>query len=212
MAQIIKLKRNLSTGNKPTTSDLSIGELAMNVYDGKVFLRKSGSADTIQEFITNDFVGSGSIEMSGSISASYFAGDGSLLTNISVSQNATVKQTFTNSYSWSVEHNLDSPNVIVQVYDSNDFQIIPDTLKIVDNDNVLITFPTQESGYVVAARGGQIVSGSISSDNISGLNTAVLAEMNTAGVFSGSAQVTLTGDVTGTGAATVISTVDGETF
>jgi hypothetical protein len=36
--------------------------------------------------------------------------------------------------------------------------------------------------------------------------------MNEAGVFSGSAQITLAGDVTGTGAATVISTVDGETF
>ena len=31
----------------------------MNVHDGKVFLRKSGSAgegDTVQEFITNDFI------------------------------------------------------------------------------------------------------------------------------------------------------------
>ncbi len=212
MAQIIKLKRNLSTGNKPTTSDLEIGELAMNVYDGKVFLRKSGSADTIQEFITNDFVGTGSIEISGSLQASVFVGDGSQLTNVSVSSNATVKQSFTNSVSWSVQHNLDTPNVIVQVYDSNDFQIIPDTLKIVDNDNVLITFPSQESGYVVAARGGQIISGSISSDNISGLNAAVVSEMNSVGVITGSAQVTLTGDVTGTGAATVISTVDGETF
>ena len=44
MAQIIKLKRNLAGGNKPTTSDLAIGELGMNVHDGKVFLRKSGSA------------------------------------------------------------------------------------------------------------------------------------------------------------------------
>ena len=92
------------------------------------------------------------------------------------------------------------------------FATLAHAKSVLDNDNVLITFPTQESGYVVAARGGQIVSGSISSDNITGLNTAVLAEMNTAGVFSGSAQVTLSGDVTGTGAATVISTVDGETF
>jgi len=44
MAQIIRLKRNLAGGNKPSTSDLAIGELAMNVHDGKVFLRKSGSA------------------------------------------------------------------------------------------------------------------------------------------------------------------------
>jgi len=212
MAQIIKLKRSLTGGSKPSTSDLAIGELAMNVTDGKVFLRKSGSADTIQEFITNDFVGSGSIEMSGSISASYFMGDGSGLTNITVAQNATVKQSFTNADTWSVNHNLSTPNAIVQVYDSSDFQIIPETIQIIDDDNVRATFPTIQSGYVVVARGGQIVSGSVDVENIAGLDAKVLTEINEAGVFSGSAQVTLTGDVTGNGAATVISQVDGEEF
>jgi hypothetical protein len=212
MAQIIKLKRSLTGGSKPSTSDLAIGELAMNVTDGKVFLRKSGSADTIQEFITNDFVGSGSIEMSGSISASYFIGDGSGLTNITVAQNATVKQSFTNADTWSVEHNLSTPNAIVQVYDANDFQMIPSTLQIIDDDNVRATFESNQSGYVVVARGGQIVSGSVDVENIAGLSDQVTANVNALGVFSGSAQVTLTGDVTGNGAATVISQVDGEEF
>jgi len=40
MAQIIKLKRSTTPGSKPTTSDLSIGELAINVDDGKVFLEE----------------------------------------------------------------------------------------------------------------------------------------------------------------------------
>jgi len=214
MAQIIKLKRSISGGSKPSTSDLAIGELAMNVNDGKVFLRKSGSAvgDTIKEFITNDFVGSGSIEISGSISASYLIGDGSGITNITVAQNATVKQSFTNADTWSVQHNLSTPNAIVQVYDSNDFQMIPATLQIIDDDNVRATFPSSQSGYVVVARGGQIVSGSVDVENIAGLDAKVVTELNEAGVFSGSAQVTLTGDVTGTGAATVISGVDGEEF
>ena len=44
MAQIIKLKRNLSTGNKPTTSDLEIGELAMNVADGKLYTKKTDNS------------------------------------------------------------------------------------------------------------------------------------------------------------------------
>ena len=112
MAQIIKLKRSLSGGSKPSTSDLAIGELAMNVND----------------------------------------------------------------------------------------------------DNVRATFPSSQSGYVVVARGGQIVSGSVDVENIAGLDAKVVTELNEAGVFSGSAQVTLTGDVTGTGAATVISGVDGEEF
>ena len=133
MAQIIKLKRSLTAGSKPTTSNLGEGELAMNVTDGKLFLRKSGSAgDNIKEVVTLDHDGtlSGSLNITGSITASAFAGDGSRLTNITVSQNATVKQTFTNAL----------------------------------------------------------------------------------GVFSQSAQVALSGDVTGTAAATVIGTVDGDTF
>ena len=217
MAQIIRLKRNLAGGNKPSTSDLAIGELAMNVHDRKVFLRKSGSAgegDNIKEIVTLDHEGtlSGSLSVVGIISASAFQGDGSALTNISVSQNATVKQSFTNADTWSVEHNLDTPNAIVQVYDSNDFQMIPSTLQIIDNDNVRATFESNQSGYVVVARGGQIVSGSVDSDNIAGLSDKITDGINARGVFSGSAQVTLTGDVTGNGAATVISTVDGEEF
>ena len=45
MAQIIRLKRTSVAGSVPTTSDLSTGELAINVHDGKVFLRRSGSVD-----------------------------------------------------------------------------------------------------------------------------------------------------------------------
>ncbi len=217
MAQIIRLKRNLAGGNKPTTSDLTIGELAINVHDGKIFLRKSGSAgegDNIKEVVILDHEGtlSGSLNLTGSITASAFKGDGSALTNITVAQNATVKQTFTNSDTWSVEHNLSTPNAIVQVYDSSDFQMIPQTLQIIDDDNIRATFPTNQSGYVVVARGGQIVSGSVDVENIAGLSGRILDGVNARGVFSQSAQVSLSGDVTGTAAATVIGTVDGETF
>ena len=86
MAQIIKLKRSTTKCGKPTTSNLSVGELAINVNDGKVFLRKSGSAvgDTIKEFVTLDHEGilTGSLNISGSVTVSYFVGDGSQLTNI----------------------------------------------------------------------------------------------------------------------------------
>jgi len=215
MAQIIKLKRSLTAGSKPTTSNLGEGELAMNVTDGKLFLRKSGSAgDNIKEIVTLDHAGilSGSISVEGIISASAFQGDGSALTNISVAQNATVKQSFTNADTWSVEHNLSTPNAIVQVYDSTNFQMIPSTLQIIDDDNVRATFESNQSGYVVVARGGQIVSGSVDVENIAGLSGQITANVNALGVFSGSAQVALSGDVTGTAAATVIGTVDGETF
>ena len=216
MAQIIKLKRSITPSGKPTTSNLSVGELAINVNDGKVFLRKSGSAvgDNIKEFVTLDHEGvlTGSLNISGSVTASYFSGDGSALTNITVAQTATVKRSFTGSVSWSVDHNLDTPNAIVQVYDENSFQIIPETLKIVDNDNVLITFPEIQTGYVVVAQGGHIISGSVSADNIDGFDAKVKTKLDAEGVFSSSAQVTLGGDLSGTAANAVISQVDGETF
>ena len=208
MAQIIKLKRSTTPGSKPTTSDLSIGELAINVDDGKVFLRRSGSqGDTVQELVGNVYTGS--VEISGSVTASYFVGDGSQLTNITVDQSATVQRSFTNSSTWVVNHNLNTPNPIAQVYDNANYQIIPQTLRVTDNNTITVTFSSAESGYVVVAKGGHIVSGSISADNIDGLGNAVTTEVNNLGVFSSSNQITMAGDVTGTADATVISSVDG---
>lgn len=205
MAQIIKLKRSLAQGSKPTTSDLSAGELAINVYDGKVFLRKSGSVDEVQEVITNDY--SGSINVDGAITASFFRGDGSKLTNITVDQAATIKSSFTDSSTWVVNHNLDTDTPLVQVYDADDYQIIPQTLRITDTNTVTITFPTAESGHVVVGKGGHVVSGSIAAENIDGFDNLVKTRLDVEEVVSGSTQ--FLGDVTGTPFATVIASVDG---
>lgn len=205
MAQIIKLKRSLAQGSKPTTSDLSVGELAINVYDGKVFLRKSGSVDEVQEVITNDY--SGSINVDGAITASFFKGDGSKLTNITVDQSATIKSSFTDSSTWVVTHNLDTETPLVQVYDVDDYQIIPQTLRITDTNTVTITFPTAETGHVVVAKGGHVVSGSISAENIDGFDNKVKTRLDVEEVVSGSTQ--FLGDVTGTPFETVIASVDG---
>ena len=47
MADKILHKRSLTPGSVPTTSSLETGELAINVNDGKLFLRQSGSVDQI---------------------------------------------------------------------------------------------------------------------------------------------------------------------
>ena len=44
----IRLRRSATAGNKPSTSDLNLGELALNTYDGAVFLKThDGSSDAI---------------------------------------------------------------------------------------------------------------------------------------------------------------------
>lgn len=211
MAQIIRLKRSTTSGEKPTTGSLVTGEIAINVYDGKAFTRKSGSVDEVIEFVTTNThtAISGSVNLNGSVTASYFKGDGSQLTNITVDQAATVKQNFTNQSTWVVPHNLNTLNPIAQVYDVNDYQVIPQTLRVTNANTITVTFSQQESGYVVVAKGGHIVSGSILAENISGLSSAILTGINTTGAFSGSSQITLSGDVTGTADATVISQIDG---
>ena len=202
MAQIIRLKRSTSAGSKPTTGSLETGELAVNVYDGRVFTRKSGSVDEIIDLVTLNHEGTltGSLNISGSITATSFVGDGSQLTNITIGQTATVQKSFTNQSTWVVDHNLNTVNAIVQVYDNDNYQIIPQTLRITDNNNVTITFESARSGYVVVANGGHIVSGSVEWGSL--INKP-------SGLISGSSQITLNGDVTGTADATVISQIDG---
>ena len=63
MAQSIILKRSATTGKVPTTSSLSVGELAINTYDGKIFLNRSGSSNSIQEIITTNVTNTGSITL-----------------------------------------------------------------------------------------------------------------------------------------------------
>jgi len=74
----IQLKRSLTSGSLPTTASLVQGELALNVPDGRIFLRKSGSgSDTIQSAITTGAQNSGSIALTGSLSI--FSATGSVL-------------------------------------------------------------------------------------------------------------------------------------
>ena len=50
MAIDIKLKRSSVPGKVPTTSSLELGELALNTYDGKVFMKKQvGKVESIVE-------------------------------------------------------------------------------------------------------------------------------------------------------------------
>ena len=68
MAQIIRLRRSSVSGQKPTNSNLELGELALNTTDGKAFMAKSGSLGaSIEELIITNASNTGSINISGSI-------------------------------------------------------------------------------------------------------------------------------------------------
>jgi hypothetical protein len=61
MAQSIILKRSSLPGKVPDTGSLNTGELAINTYDGKVFIKRSGNVDSIQTVLTTNSITTGSI-------------------------------------------------------------------------------------------------------------------------------------------------------
>ena len=52
MAQVIKLKRSSTEGAEPTTSDLALGEVGINTFDGKMFIKKDVGTASIVELGT----------------------------------------------------------------------------------------------------------------------------------------------------------------
>ena len=75
MSQIVKLRRSSVSGQKPTNSNLQLGELALNTADGKVYMAKSGSlGPSVEELISTNTVNTGSISITGNVTASNFTG------------------------------------------------------------------------------------------------------------------------------------------
>ena len=105
-------KRSLVAGVLPTTASLLVGELGINVPDGRVFLRKSGSTDTIQSAITTGAQNSGSVVLSGSFtvsgSVSVFNNEFSVQsTGVNLGSITTDAHTVTGSFSVSGSVNID---------------------------------------------------------------------------------------------------------
>jgi hypothetical protein len=81
----IFLKRSGVAGSVPTTSSLQVGEIALNTYDGKAFLHKSGSTDSVVEIVVTGANTTGSISLTGAVTASAFKGYGGELTGVTAS-------------------------------------------------------------------------------------------------------------------------------
>jgi len=81
MAQTIKLRRSSTEGKVPTTSQLSLGEIAINTYDGRVFFEKNDGSATIQHIVTTDSITTGSISIIGSLVVDDITIDGSTISD-----------------------------------------------------------------------------------------------------------------------------------
>lgn len=63
MAQSIILKRSALPGKVPNTGSLNVGEIAINTYDGKLFIKRSGNLDSIEGIVVTNSTTTGSITL-----------------------------------------------------------------------------------------------------------------------------------------------------
>ncbi len=63
MAQSIILKRSSLPGKVPDTGSLNVGEIAINTYDGKLFIKRSGNVDSIESIVATNSTTTGSITL-----------------------------------------------------------------------------------------------------------------------------------------------------
>ena len=146
-------KRSYTPGSKPTTSNLEAsGELAINVNDGKAYLRKSGSGiDTIEEFIITNAVNTGSLTISGSVTVtgslnatsvtSSFTGSltGSLFGTASwafnASQSISASSAVSSSYAFSASYAQNASNALT-ASSADEFTIRTDAFEFTGSINV----------------------------------------------------------------------------
>ena len=70
MANRIRLKRSDSNGNVPDVGTLSLGELAVNTYDGKLFFKKNDGSVSLESIVTTNAQITGSVELTGAVTSS----------------------------------------------------------------------------------------------------------------------------------------------
>jgi hypothetical protein len=261
MAIKIDLKRSAVPGRVPKISDLDLGEIAMNTYDGIAYMKKNvggvetvipigssgsgsgGGITSLSVASTNGFNGSvaGSTALTLTISTTVtgmLKGNGTAIfaatpgtdyltstagtalaavsssyalysTTASYAMNggggggtiiisgSNTTGSFTNLSTWVFNHNLNYQSVIVEAFDTNNYQIIPQTVQLTDANTVTLTFPVNTSGYAIASIGG-IGGSSTSGSSISSSYASYATLAATASYFSGSISATLSslGDVT----------------
>jgi len=67
---------------------------------------------------------------------------------VAVSDGTIIRQS-TPATTWQVEHNFDSPYIVINVYDNADDIVIPDSIIVVNSTMIELTFSTPQSGYAV---------------------------------------------------------------
>ena len=182
----ILLRRNLGSGNVPTTSSLELGELAVNTADGKIFLKKSGSSgQSIEAAVTTNTTTTGSVNLLGNlliIGRSSFSGSvnfsGSLIPHV-VSGNTSIHSVGSATAAWQdvyVSRSLsfvnDSSGVVAEVFGGDEYiqlgnvRINTSSVVIYNQSNEVQTKISSEAPDFFIIKSGSFVAAQINSEGV----------------------------------------------
>ena len=106
------------------------------------------------------------LEVVGAVSASTYYGDGSNLTGLQVIApgygNSILLEQAVAATTWSLAHNIGDQFPVIQVFDTNNNQVIPGRVEMVDDNNIKIYFDTATAGTAAVNIGGQALTASFS--------------------------------------------------
>lgn len=197
----------------------TLGFITASVYSDLVNIPSgiiSGAAQ-VEATLANNSVDFGT----GHVTASKFSGDGSGLTNLSIGQVTSIRSDFDATGSVTLNHNFNTQNINVVVFDENGYQFIPASTQILNNNSVKLTFDASSTGHAVVAVGGHIFSGSVTYNNVTNKPGGIISSSqqitdlgfgsgNTpAGTVSSSAQILDLGFITGSTYAEIIDKPSG---
>lgn len=182
----ILIRRSGVAGKVPTTGQLELGELAVNTTDGKLFLKKSGSAgESIQAAVTTNTFTTGSVSLLGDlliIGRSSFSGSanfsGSLIPQIS-SVNTSPHSVGSPTAAWSdvyVSRSLsfvdDNSGVVAEVFGGDEYiqlgnvRINTSSVVIYNQSNQIQTKLSSEMPDFFIVKSGSFVAAQINSEGV----------------------------------------------
>ena len=177
------------------------------------------SSNQVETLLSNNSVDFGT----GTVSASFFSGDGSGLRNLNIGQVNSIRETFTATGSITIDHNFSSYNVNVAVYDSSNTLILPASIQLTSDNSAKIEFDSLTAGHAVVSLGGHIFTGSTAWSQVTEKPTGIISSSAQitalgfgggitdipAGTVSSSAQISELGYITGSVFGDIINTPNG---
>jgi len=181
----IILKRNLVSGNIPTTASIALGELAVNTADGKLFLKKSSSlGESIEAAVTTNTTTNGNVNLLGNlliIGRSSFSGSvnfsGSLIPNVQSGKTSDFSVGSPDA-AWSdvyVSRSLsfvDDTGVITEVFGGDEYiqlgnvRLTTSSVTIYNQTNEVQTKISSEAPDFFIIKSGSFVAAQINSEGV----------------------------------------------